>query len=61
MKEVSMSFIAALLTFLFFCHPGLLAFLALIIAIVLFATSCPGAFLFLLLIAVGVLVHKLLN
>ena len=44
-----MSFIAALLTFLFFCHPGLLLALAVIVAIVLFVTSCPGAFLFLLL------------
>lgn len=55
-----MSFIAALLTFLFFCHPGLLLVLAVIVAIVLFATSCPGAFLFLLLIVVGIGVHKLI-
>lgn len=55
-----MSFIAALLAFLFFCHPGLLLLLAVIVAIFLFATACPGAFIFLLIIAIGILAYKLL-
>ena len=55
-----MSFIAALLTFLFFCHPTLLAALAIIVAIVLFATSCPGAFAFLILVAIGFIAYKVI-
>jgi len=56
-----MSFFAALLTFLFFCHPRLLATVAIILAIVLLcsAASSLGVAL-LVLIVIGFLVYKLI-
>ena len=56
-----MSFIAALLTFLFFCHPGLLAIAAIILAIVLLCSAASSAGVTLLvLVCIGFLVYKLI-
>ena len=56
-----MSFIAALLTFLFFCHPGLLAVAAIILAIVLLCSAAsPFGVALLVLVVIGYLVYKLI-
>ena len=56
-----MSFIAALLTFLFFCHPGLLAVVAIVLAIVLLCSAAsPLGVALLELIVIGYLVYKLI-
>ena len=56
-----MSFIAALLVFLFFWHPGLLATVAIILAIVLLCSAASSAGVALLvLVCIGFLVYKLI-
>lgn len=54
-----MSFIAALLTFLFFCHPTLLAFGVFVIIMVILFNCCPIVFWLLLLGLVGVVICQL--
>ena len=55
-----MSFIAALLTFLFFCHPKLLAFVAIVFALVMLFTYAPAGVMVFVLIVIGVMVYKVL-
>ena len=55
-----MSFIAALLTFLFFCHPKLLALIAIVFAIVMLFTYAPAGMMMFVLIVIGMLVYKVL-
>lgn len=56
-----MSFFAALLTFLFFCHPKLLAAVAIVLALVLLCSEAsPVGIALLVLICVGFWVYKLI-
>ena len=55
-----MSFFAALLTFLFFCYPQLLAFVAILFALVMFFTYAPAGVMVFVFIAIGMLVYKVL-
>lgn len=55
-----MSFIAALLTFLFFCHPKLLALIAIVFALVMLFTYAPAGVVVFVLIVIGMLVYKVL-
>ena len=56
-----MSFFAALLTFLFFCHPGLLATVAIILAIVLlFSAASSWGMALMVLIIIGFLAYKVI-
>lgn len=55
-----MSFIAALLTFLFFCYPKLLAFVAVVFALVMLFTYAPAGLMIFVFIAIGMLVYKVL-
>ena len=55
-----MSFIAALLTFLFFCHPKLLALIAIVFAIVMLFTYAPAGVMVFVFIAIGILAYKVL-
>lgn len=57
-----MSFIAALLTFLFFCHPKLLAAVAIILAIVLlFSAASSWGMALMVLIVIGFLAYKAIS
>ena len=55
-----MSFVALLLTYLFFCHPQLLAIAAIILAIVLLFSVTAWGNALLVLIVVGFIAYKLL-
>lgn len=55
-----MSFVALLLTYLFFCHPQLLAIAAIILAIVLLFSATAWGNALLVLIVVGFIAYKLL-
>ena len=55
-----MNLVAVLLTYLFFCHPKVLLLLALVFAIILLIVHYPAGFLFLLMIAAGILAYKVL-
>ena len=55
-----MSFVALLLTYLFFCHPQLLAIAAIILAIVLLFSVTAWGYALLVLIVVGFIAYKLL-
>ena len=55
-----MSFVALLLTYLFFCHPQFLAIAAIILAIVLLFSVTAWGYALLVLIVVGFIAYKLL-
>ena len=54
-----MSFFAALLTFLFFCYPKLLALIAVVFALVMLFTYAPAGVMVFVLIVIGMLVYKM--
>ena len=57
-----MSLFALLLTYLFFCYPGILALFVLLIAIIYFMASCTEAGLIILLVlAIGTWIRSMLN
>ena len=57
-----MSLFALLLTYLFFCHPGILALFVILIAIIYLMASCTEAWLIILLVlAIGIWIRSMLN
>lgn len=55
-----MSFFAALLRFLFFCHHKLLALIAVVFALVMLFTYALVGMMVFVFIAIGMLVYKML-